>query len=192
MRYLRPLVDKSLALEKLSKKRLFRRPDRLKRAELVYLPYFLHTFEISRLNQLSRLRALCDSVTGVVVVPDDAFESHFDAHDGVHGQPLELQPQLDAGTAQQLARDEIARLVLREAVKLPHGRELDIHQATISEVALPYWVAYVERGESYSIRAIDALTGTKVGFRLKSALLAGLTATAGRPVGAKRTAASHR
>jgi hypothetical protein len=184
MKYLHPVISEHQALEKLSKKGLFQKAAPLQRIELVYLPFFLHTFEISRSNRTSRLRALCDAVTGVVVVPDDGFKPDFHAHSESRDHPIE--PRLDAESAQEIAREEVMQLVLREAFKQPLGRELNIRQITVLEVALPYWIAYVKKGERYSIKTVDGLTGAKVGFRLRSALLAGLTAPPGRSTGAQK------
>ena len=184
MKYMHPAISEHQALEKLSKKGLFQKAAPLKRIELVYLPFFLHTFEISRSNRTSRLRALCDAVTGVVVVPDDGFKPHFHAH-GESREHL-IEPRLDAESAQEIAREEVMQLVLREAFKQPLGRELNIRQITVLEIALPYWIAYVKKGERYSIKTVDGLTGAKVGFRLRSALLAGLTAPPGQSTGAQK------
>lgn len=184
MKYVHPVISEHQALEKLSKKGLFQRAAPLQRIELVYLPFFLHTFEISRSNRTSRLRALCDAVTGVVVVPDDGFKPHFHAHG--ESRDYLIEPRLDAESAQEIAREEIMQLVLREAFKQPLGRELNIRQITVLEIALPYWIAYAKKGERYSIKTIDGSTGAKVGFRLKSALLAGLTAPPGRSTGAQK------
>jgi len=184
MKYIHPVISEHQALEKLSKKGLFQKAAPLKRIELVYLPFFLHTFEISRSNRTSRLSALCDAVTGVVVVPDDGFKPHFHTH----SEPRDylIEPRLDAESAQEIAREEVMQLVLREAFKQPLGRELNIRQVAILEIALPYWVAYAKKGERYSIKTVDGLTGVKAGFRLKSAILAGLTAPPGRSTGAQK------
>ena len=184
MKYVHPVISEHQALEKLAKKSLFQRVAPLQRIELVYLPFFLQTFEISRSNRTSRLRALCDAVTGVVVVPDDGFKPDFHSHGESRGHLIE--PQLDAESAQEIAREEVMQLVLREAIKQPLGRALNIRQNTVLEIALPYWVAYAKKGERYSIKSIDGSTGAKVGFRLRSALLVGLTATPGRSTGAQK------
>ena len=184
MKYVHPVISEHQALEKLSKKRLFQRAAPLKRIELVYLPFFLHTFEISRSNRTSRLRALCDAVTGVVVVPDDGFKPDFHAHG--ESRDYLIEPRLDAESTQEIAREEVMQLVLREAFKQPLGRELNIRQVAVLEIALPYWVAYVKKGERYSIKTIDGSTGAKAGFRLKSALLAGLTTPPGRSTGVQK------
>ncbi len=184
MKYVHPVISEHQALEKLSKKGLFRKAAPLKRIELVYLPFFLHTFEISRSSWTSRLSALCDAVTGVVVVPDDGFKPDFHAHG--ESRDYLIEPRLDAESAQEIAREEVMQLVLREAFKQPLGRELNIRQIAILEIALPYWVAYAKKGERYSIKTVDGLTGAKVGFRLRSALLAGLTAATGRSTGAQK------
>jgi len=184
MKYLHPVISEHEALEKLSKKGLFQKAAPLQRIELVYLPFFLHTFEISRSNRTSRLRALCDAVTGVVVVPDDGFKPHFHAHG--ESRDYLIEPRLDAESAQEIAREQVMQLVLREAIKQPLGRELNIRQIAILEVALPYWVAYAKKGGRYSIKTIDGSTGAKTGFRLRSALLAGLTAPPGQSTGAQK------
>jgi len=184
MKYVHPVINEHQALEKLSKKGLFQRAAPLKRIELVYLPFFLHTFEISRSNRTSRLSALCDAVTGVVVVPDDGFKPHFHAHG--ESRDYLIEPRLDAESAQEIAREQVMQLVLREAIKQPLGRELNIRQIAILEIALPYWVAYAKKGERYSIKTVDGLTGAKTGFRLRSALLAGLTAPPGQSTGAQK------
>ncbi len=135
MKYIHPVIGEHQALEKLSKKGLFQRVAPLKRIELVYLPFFLHTFEISRSNRTSRLRALCDAVTGVVVVPDDGFKPDFHAHG--ESRDYLIEPRLDAERAQEITREEVMQLVLREAIKQPLGRELNIRQIAILEIALP-------------------------------------------------------
>jgi len=184
MKYIHPVIGEHQALEKLSKKGLFQKAAPLQRIELVYLPFFLHTFEISRSNRTSRLRALCDAVTGVVVVPDDGFKPSFHAHG--ESRDCLIEPRLDAESAQEIAREEVMQLVLREAMKQPLGRELNMRQIAVLEIALPYWVAYAKKGGRYSIKTIDGSTGAKTGFRLKSALLAGLTAPLGRSTGAQK------
>ncbi len=184
MKYMHPVISEHQALEKLSKKGLFQKAAPLKRIELVYLPFFLHTFEISRSNRTSRLSALCDAVTGVVVVPDDGFKPDFHAHG--ESRDYLIEPRLDAESALDIAREEVMQLVLREAFKQPLGRELNIRQVTVLEIALPYWIGYAKRGERYSIKSVDGMTGAKVGFRLRSALLAGLTAPPGRSTGAQK------
>ena len=146
MRYIHPVIGEHQALEKLSKKGLFQRVAPLKRIELVYLPFFLHTFEISRSNRTSRLRALCDAVTGVVVVPDDGFKPDFHAHSESRNHLIE--PRLDAESAQEIAREEVMQLVLREAIKQPLGRELNMRQIAILEIALPYWIAYTKNSDT--------------------------------------------
>jgi hypothetical protein len=184
MKYVHPVISEHQALEKLSKKGLFQKAAPLQRIELVYLPFFFHTFEISRSNRTSRLRALCDAVTGVVVVPDDGFKPDSRAH-GASRDYL-IEPRLDAESAQEIAREEIMQLVLREAIKQPLGRELNIRQIAILEIALPYWIGYAKKGERYSIKTVDGFTGAKAGFRLRSALLAGLTAPTGRSAGTQK------
>jgi hypothetical protein len=184
MKYVHPIISEHEALKKLSKKSLFQKAAALQRIELVYLPFFLHTFEISRSNRTSRLRALCDAVTGVIVVPDDGFKPDFHAHR--ESRDYLIEPRLDAQSAQEIAREQVMQLVLREAFKQPLGRELNIRQIAILQIALPYWVAYAKKGERYSIKTIDGSTGAKTGFRLRSALLAGITAPPVRSTGAQK------
>ncbi len=184
MKYMHPVISEHQALAKLSRKGLFQKAAPLQRIELVYLPFYFHTFEISRSNRTSRQRALCDAVTGVVVVPDDGFKPHFHAHG--ESRDYLIEPRLDAESAQEIAREEVMQLVLREAFKQPLGRELNIRQIAILDIALPYWIGYAKKGERYSIKTVDGLTGVKVGFRLRSALLAGLTAPPGRSTGAQK------
>jgi hypothetical protein len=153
------------------------RGDRLHRLELVTLPCYRIAYEIDRAGGgPQRALALVDAIIGEVrlLTEDEDLPSATG-----HGSTANLlPPALRPVEAERRARAEMTEAVVRQELRTGGLGPEDVRVGTIEPIALPYWVQHWSRRGRFDVRVLDALTGERVGLRVRRAIVRGMVTAA--------------
>lgn len=137
----------------------------MKKAELLYLPYYLHNVVVLQGDTEHEVVACTDGIEGgfsffnvkEMTLNDEAPEEVID---------FVISPE----DAEQCCRENLRWHLVRQGLRLKVKAQVEKVRET-RKVYYPYWVAYFERGGRYDFRAADAVTGEVQGVRMRSVFL---------------------
>jgi hypothetical protein len=143
-------------------------------AELVFLPYYLITFDASvkgASHPVDTLVGGCDAEFAWVDLSHARFESRPDQE--------RFPPAIDDVHAEQIARSALMSSILRSPGW--RGKPVIRQARSVEIVQYPFWVYYFERRRGLlDIKVLDAVSGKRPGTKLKAALLGALVDAARR------------
>jgi hypothetical protein len=133
---------------------------------LVWLPYYIIPVKVCSRRGEGEITVSVDGCSGSFAI----FEMHNDIVEGdIDGETF--PPKLDEQDAARIARKQLLATIMRQR----SNREKPAPEEVLDVDLLywPVWVYYYERRPGrLDIRVLDALTGSKPGPRLKTAVLA--------------------
>lgn len=130
--------------------------------EIIGLPVHELHYSVGRQDGPANAACLVDALTGIASIrePDSLrFADRVDVE--------QFAPVLGAADAAKIARTTLLRTVV-----YPRQTGLTIGEPALARVVhWPYWVYYYRRAKRIDIRALDAVTGSKIGQKLKLGIL---------------------
>ena len=161
--FIKPLVSKETAREAFLEKRGFFRKPVLERVELVYLPYYVFTVEVS-LPENREVHLGLDGIEGVF----SFFNPKVELAEESPGEAFDFI--LPPGEAEKKALEEYRWMVIREGIRKKSPPEVkEVRER--KQVKYPYWVGYYRRGARYDFKMIDAVSGGFAGIKMRRVLL---------------------
>ena len=144
-------------------------------AELVWLPYYIVPVKVRSRRGEGEITVSVDGCSGSFAV----FEMHADIVEGdIEGETF--PPKLDAQDAARIARKQLLATIMRQRSNRDKPAPEEVLDVDL--LYWPVWVYYYERRRGrLDIRVLDAVTGSKPGPRLKTAVLAAFTAKKNAP-----------
>jgi hypothetical protein len=167
LRFVVPKVPSDEARQILGKRRRFslRRKDEIKKAELAYLPYYVHKVAVRQGGEEHEVVACTDGIEGGF----SFFNiEEMELSDEARGEVIDFV--ISPEEAERSCRENLRWHLIRQGLRL----KVKACTKTIlrtDKIWYPYWVAYFKRDSGYSFRAADAVTGEVQGARMRSVFL---------------------
>lgn len=154
--------------------RLFRKPAKPLRAEIIYLPYYCFDIEFSGSADVLRARVAVDGLDceGMLLVPDEIEFAH-----GLYQSCCDFERCIDE--ARQTALGEYRGMLLEYGLRA--REETVVRGVSDAEPFLfPYWIGYFRRISGYDFRALDGVSGEPTGIRMRKVFLKALRQLEGK------------
>ncbi len=167
MRFVVPKLSPEEARRILSRrpKLSLRRKREMKKVELVYLPYYVHTVAVSQGNDEHEI-VVCTDGTCSAFSFFDAGEMGF--REEASGEVFDFL--VSPEEAERACLDNLRWHLIRQGLRLKVKASVkEIRK--IERVHYPYWVAYFKGADGYDFRAADAVTGEIQGVRMRETFL---------------------
>jgi hypothetical protein len=169
--YVKPEISEEKAREILTRRKSFlffnllKKPLKLKRIELIYLPFYLLDIKLSIDKKVT---IATDGLLGcsILFVKDELKSEHTTKH------PV-CDFVLPASEAQERALKEYKFILLEQDLR---SRKTVIVE-TISDankIYYPFWIGYYRKGKAYEFKALDALSGQIQGIKMRKVFLKAL------------------
>lgn len=161
--------------QRLLRRGLWRRAKRLRRVELVYLPFHLFLCPVWNPDGEGVVSIAADAVTGEMIASiDDRLE-------------------LTARRAELVCAPRVSPSSVREKV-LDHARWSCLEKRMFGlssaqvlgcqyreTIAYPFWIGYVESGKLLDIHVLDGVSGQETGAKLKRVVLTAMLCAEEKP-----------
>jgi hypothetical protein len=169
--YVKPEISEEKAREILTHRKSFlsfkflKKPLKLKRVELIYLPFYLFDMKLSIDKKVT---IATDGLLGysVLFVKDELKFKGSTKH------PV-CDFVLPASEAQEIALKEYKTILLEQGLR----SRKTVTVETISEgskIYYPFWIGYFRKGKAYEFKALDALSGQIQGIKMRKVFLKAL------------------
>jgi hypothetical protein len=148
--------------------RLWSKPRRPTRVELVYLPYYFFDIELAQDDGIQTVGIAVDGILGATVffIGDTLVRVRDSVCDSAvceFAQP--------PSAARETALHEYRWLMLEHGLR--NKRAVSVEEISEPErVHYPFWVAYFKKRGSYDFKALDAVSGEIQGIKMRKVFLA--------------------
>lgn len=161
MKYV-PQIEKNTAVEVLEKREnIFQRKKNICRSDLIYLPYYLFSFNIYLADGKVESSFVCvDLIGGECAYLKDRKEI---AHEN---KTAEFNSAITENEAAEKARKFIINEILHKKKKYLNFLTMEIKLETVFEY--PYWIGYFQKKDGIDFNVIDGITGQKQGPKMKT------------------------
>jgi hypothetical protein len=137
----------------------------MKKAELLYLPYYVHKVLVRQGDAEHEVAACTDGIEGVfsffnigeIRLSDEACGEVID---------FALSPE----EAERCCRENLRWHLVRQGLRLKVKASVKTILRT-ERIWYPYWVGYFRRNNGYTFRVADGVTGEVQGVRMRSVFL---------------------
>ncbi len=174
MRCLKPGISQEQAESRLRKslrRRVWMRPGRLRRVELIWIPFHLFACLFRTGGEEREIRTIADALTGEMVSTLDQTVELDEARPEGPAAPARLAPE----EVWEAAREHTRWLVIQSGML--GGKKGETGACDYVEtIAYPFWVGYLEKGKRYDVRVVDGVTGESTGPKVKRLVLSALLA----------------
>ncbi|MBI1938332.1 MAG: hypothetical protein HYS25_09405 [Ignavibacteriales bacterium] len=157
-----PQIKESNAVEVLKKREnIFQREKNVRRSELIYLPYYLFSFNIYLADGKVESSFVCVDLIGGEC-------AHLrDKTNIVQGnKTAEFNNVITENEAAERARKFIINEILHKKKKYLNFLTMEIKLETVLEY--PYWIGYFQKKNGIDFNVIDGITGQKQGPKMKT------------------------
>ncbi len=142
-----------------------RRKREMKKMELLYLPYYVHTVTVSQGNDEHEIVVCTDGICSAFSF-FNAKETAFCEEASGEVFDFLVSPE----EAERACRDNLRWHLIRQGLRLKVKASVkEIRK--IESVHYPYWVAYFKGADGYDFLAADAVTGEIQGVRMRKTFL---------------------
>lgn len=145
--------------------KLFSKPTAPTRTELLYLPYHRFTIELSDSESNEPVSVAVDGLVGEIVF--------FVKPETAHAPPGDFQCckfELSAAEARSVVLDEYRRMLLQHCLRNKSTTTVQCVSSAVP-VLYPFWIGYFRKGEAYDFSALDAVSGSVQGVRMRKVFL---------------------
>lgn len=167
LRFVVPKVSSEEAWGILNSRSRFslRRKGEMKRAELLYLPYYVHKVVVRQGDAEHEVLACTDGIEGGF----SFFNlGEMRLSDEARGEMIDFV--LSPEEAERCCRENLRWHLVRQGLRLKVKASTKTILRT-DQMWYPYWVAYFKKDSGYGFRAADGVTGEVQGVRMRSVFL---------------------
>ncbi len=139
--------------------------------ELVRLPVhlFVVTLVLEPEGETRELNVVVDGMDGTV----KRLDASVDPARRDEENALLCEPLIDPSLARERLEEELPAQVLQPALR--HRGRIDVGAVRFQQtLGYPHWIEHLGRQQRRDVRALDGVTGARVGSRGRAAIVAGL------------------
>jgi hypothetical protein len=159
--FVEPRITQEEAFTRLSKTTKWQRELSIVKTELIHFPYYLFKISTTAKDAKKEFYLSSDGVQGEVAFIDMKNLSFAEKSDIPR-----FSFSIDVQTAKKKTMGEYQVTLSRLRTQPP-----EITNITESKIYYPFWIGYHKRQESYDFKAIDAVSGTAIGVKMRRAFL---------------------
>ena len=173
--YVEPKILKEDAYNLLSQSkvlflfRLFKRKKtRLRKVELIYLPYSIVELVISQNGEQKQVAVLVDGLLGNISIFDEEGLTYLTTTENVV-----CDFRLSIEETQKIAIEQYRWILLELGLKSKQIVSIE-NIVNVTRIYYPFWVGYFKKSGSFDFTAIDAVGGRLQGIKMRKIIIKAL------------------